>query len=69
MTSKRPAFESFGNPAILEDQGWTLIFSHHQKGVGGFEGYFPRKRKSTEDFPQEITYNWAESSSSSSRSF
>jgi len=35
-TSKRAAFESFGNPTILEGQGWPPIFSHLQGDLGGF---------------------------------
>jgi hypothetical protein len=28
IPSKRTAFESFGNPAILEDEGWRSFFTH-----------------------------------------
>ena len=33
-TSKRTAFESFGNPTILEGQGWPPIFLHLQGDLG-----------------------------------
>jgi hypothetical protein len=40
-TIKRTAFESFGNPAILEDEGWRSFFhSFGRLGGGwGFVGY------------------------------
>jgi hypothetical protein len=41
-TSKRTAFESFGNPTILEGQGWPPIFSHlpFTKGEGKITNIF-----------------------------